>query len=137
MKKIAILGLHADRNLGDQIICQIVMKLYQKYYNEKIEWTKVDLRFYHTSLIALFQNKKRRIIYLFFHRFFKILTISRFALFHDMRIKYLSYEMEELLKGADSAIIAGGVLFILSIMIIMPVSVLLFLLVNVIISLLL
>ena len=36
MKKIAILGLHADRNLGDQIICQIVMKLYQKYYNEKI-----------------------------------------------------------------------------------------------------
>ncbi len=108
MKKIAILGLHADRNLGDQIICQIVMKLYQKYYNEKIEWTKVDLRFYHTSLIALFQNKKRRIIYLFFHRFFKILTISRFALFHDMRIKYLSYEMEELLKGADSAIIAGG-----------------------------
>lgn len=108
MKKIAILGLHADRNLGDQVICQVVMKLYQKYCNENIEWTKVDLRFYHSSLISKFKNKKRRIIYLLFHWFFKRLTIFRFTLVHDMRIKYLSYEMEELIKGADCAIIAGG-----------------------------
>ena len=108
MKRIAILGLHSDCNLGDPLICQIVMKLYQKYSNERIEWTKVDLRFYHASIIRLFQNKKRRLLYLFFHWFFKRLSFFRFAFIHDMRIKYLSYEMEELIKGANCALIAGG-----------------------------
>lgn len=108
MEKIAILGLHNDTNMGDPLICQTVIKLYQINENDDITWIKVDLRYYHSQFIESNKSRKLKYFFLFLHWLLKKRPFNTFSLFYRMRVVYLSYEMKELIAGADKAIIAGG-----------------------------
>lgn len=108
MLKIAILGLHTDKNLGDQLICKTVIRLYNDYINDEVSWTKVDLRYYHSQFIESNKSRKLKYFFLFLHWLLKKWPFNTFSIFYRMRVVYLSYEMKELIAGADKAIIAGG-----------------------------
>lgn len=122
-KKIAILGLHSDYNLGDPLICQTVIKLLDEFYNGDITINKIDLRYYHSQLIELFKNSFLRYIFLLLHWSLKLASKSNISIIDNLWINYLSYEMERLLINADSAIIAGGGLYIINIITIIRVFV--------------
>ena len=108
MKKIAILGLHNDRNMGDPLICQTVMKLYESCVEEVVLWKKVDLRFYHSHFLDLYKDSFMKYLIIATNKFFSWFARWDIAFVHNLRIIYLSYEMDKLVKGSDKAIIAGG-----------------------------
>lgn len=105
MRKIAILGLHSDSNLGDILICRMVKTLFEQNSVEPIQWLDIDLRKYHTQFV---RSRKYEKLWNTLNFLFKAITYFPIRFFYEVRVRYLSSEMASLISGSDAAVIAGG-----------------------------
>lgn len=105
MKRIAFLGYHTDRNLGDPLICQTVEHIYRDMLAEETQWIRLNLRDCFEGVPMNFGNRLRKCIFVFCR---KASHHSQWPLWNNVRVCMAARGYDSLLKDADWGIAAGG-----------------------------
>lgn len=105
MKRIAFLGYHTDRNLGDPLICQTVRHIYENVLTENAQWIELNLRDCFEGLPKTLGNRLRKSLFVFCRR---ASHHSQWALWDNLRVNLASRSYSTLLSDVDWGIVAGG-----------------------------